>query len=101
MDWSLPYASRRQPICAANVVATSQPLATQAGLATLPSTLIMFLLSKRFGRLADRSGPRLLMGLGPLVSAAGLLLYSRAVLAMRVPEAHQVSRLIRSQFGRA
>ena len=31
MDWSLPYASRRQPICAANVVATSQPLATQAG----------------------------------------------------------------------
>jgi len=35
MDWSLPYASRRQPICAANVVATSQPLATQAGVAML------------------------------------------------------------------
>src|SRR5512146_2500302 len=35
MDWSLPYASRRQPICAANVVATSQPLATQAGIAML------------------------------------------------------------------
>jgi putative peptidoglycan lipid II flippase len=34
-------------------------------------------------------------------AAAGLWLYSRAVLAMRVPEAHQVSRLIRSQFGRA
>jgi len=31
MDWSLPYASRRQPVCAANVVATSQPLAAQAG----------------------------------------------------------------------
>jgi len=31
MDWSLPYPSRRQPICAANVVATSQPLAAQAG----------------------------------------------------------------------
>src|SRR3954451_19617302 len=35
MDWSLPYASRRQPVCAANIVATSQPLATQAGLAML------------------------------------------------------------------
>jgi gamma-glutamyltranspeptidase / glutathione hydrolase len=35
MDWSLPYPSRRQPVCAANVVATSQPLATQAGVAML------------------------------------------------------------------
>jgi gamma-glutamyltranspeptidase/glutathione hydrolase len=35
MDWALPYASRRQPICAANIVATSQPLATQAGVAAL------------------------------------------------------------------
>ena len=35
MDWSLPYPSRRQPICAANVVATSQPLATQAGVTML------------------------------------------------------------------
>jgi len=34
-DWSLPYASRRQPILARNVVATSQPLATQAGIAML------------------------------------------------------------------
>jgi putative peptidoglycan lipid II flippase len=32
---------------------------------------------------------------------AGLLVYMRAVLAMRVPEAHQVSRLIRTQFGGA
>jgi putative peptidoglycan lipid II flippase len=32
---------------------------------------------------------------------AGLLVYMRAVLAMRVPEAHQVSRLIRAQFGSA
>jgi len=31
-DWSLPYRSRRQPIFARNVVATSQPLATQAGI---------------------------------------------------------------------
>jgi putative peptidoglycan lipid II flippase len=33
--------------------------------------------------------------------AAGLFVYVRAVLAMRVPEAHQVSRLIRVQLGRA
>ncbi len=32
---------------------------------------------------------------------AGLLVYMRAVLTMRVPEAHQVSRLIRAQLGRA
>jgi len=34
-DWALPYASRRQPIFARNAVATSQPLATQAGIAML------------------------------------------------------------------
>jgi putative peptidoglycan lipid II flippase len=34
-------------------------------------------------------------------ATAGFLVYSRAVLAMRIPEAHQVSRLIRSQLGRA
>jgi putative peptidoglycan lipid II flippase len=31
---------------------------------------------------------------------AGLLVYMRAVLRMHVPEAHQVNRLIRTQFGR-
>jgi len=35
MDWSLPYPSRRQPICADDVVATAQPLAVQAGIAML------------------------------------------------------------------
>ena len=34
-DWALPYSSRRQPIFAQNIVATSQPLATQAGIAML------------------------------------------------------------------
>src|SRR3954467_12413549 len=34
-DWSMPYASRRQPVFARNAVATSQPLATQAGVAML------------------------------------------------------------------
>jgi gamma-glutamyltranspeptidase / glutathione hydrolase len=35
MHHSLPYCSHRQPIFADNVVATSQPLATQAGLSML------------------------------------------------------------------
>ncbi len=34
-DWALPYASRRQPILARNMVSTSQPLAVQAGIAML------------------------------------------------------------------
>ncbi|HEY4429147.1 MAG TPA: murein biosynthesis integral membrane protein MurJ [Solirubrobacteraceae bacterium] len=34
-------------------------------------------------------------------AAAGVFVYARAVLAMSVPEAHQVSRLIRAQLGRA
>ena len=34
-DWNLPYPSRRQPVFARNAVATSQPLATQAGIAML------------------------------------------------------------------
>ena len=51
--------------------------ALQAGMATLPSTIVMFLLSKRAGRLADRYGPRAFMGFGPLVAASGLLLMQR------------------------
>jgi MFS family permease len=37
----------------------------------------MFALSKRAGRLADRYGPRLFMGCGPLVSAVGVALLLR------------------------
>ena len=51
--------------------------ALEAGLATLPTTLIMFALSSRFGALADRYGPRLFMGAGPLIAAAGILLLLR------------------------
>ena len=47
----------------------------KSGLTTLPVTVVMFLLSRRFGALADRFGPRLFMGGGPLVCAAGLLLF--------------------------
>jgi gamma-glutamyltranspeptidase / glutathione hydrolase len=34
-DWTQPYASKRSPLLAENVVATSQPLAAQAGLEML------------------------------------------------------------------
>ncbi len=47
----------------------------QSGLATLPTTIVMFLLSRRFGALADRYGPRAFMGAGPLLGAAGLALF--------------------------
>jgi EmrB/QacA subfamily drug resistance transporter len=46
--------------------------ALDAGFALMPSTIVLFLLSKRMGRLADRYGPRLFMGLGPLTAAVGL-----------------------------
>lgn len=48
-----------------------------AGAAFLPFTVLMFLLSKRMGALADRIGPRLFMGLGPILAGAGLLLFLR------------------------
>jgi EmrB/QacA subfamily drug resistance transporter len=56
-------------------VAGFSPL--KSGLATLPTTLVMFVLSRRFGALADRYGPRLFMGLGPIVAGVGLLLLLR------------------------
>ncbi len=51
--------------------------ALRSGLTTLPVTLVMFALSRRFGALADRFGPRLFMGAGPLIAAAGLLPLAR------------------------
>ncbi|MEA2372175.1 MAG: hypothetical protein QOH12_2569 [Solirubrobacteraceae bacterium] len=51
--------------------------ALQAGMATMPTTIVMFLLSKRAGALADRFGPRLFMGLGPITAAVGLGLMLR------------------------
>lgn len=47
--------------------------ALAAGLAGVPVTLILFALSRRFGALSQRFGPRLFMGGGPIVSGLGLL----------------------------
>jgi MFS family permease len=48
--------------------------ALEAGLAGVPVTIILFLLSSRFGELAAKHGPRFFMGAGPLVAAAGFFL---------------------------
>jgi EmrB/QacA subfamily drug resistance transporter len=47
--------------------------ALEAGAATIPTTVVLFLFSKRFGALADRLGPRLFMTAGPIVAAAGVM----------------------------
>jgi len=57
------------------VVAGFSPL--RAGMALLPITALMLLLSARAGALAQRIGPRLPMTLGPLIAAGGLLLTLR------------------------
>jgi len=51
--------------------------ALEGGASLLPFTGLMLTLSARVGALAQRVGPRLPMTVGPLVSAAGLLLFSR------------------------
>ena len=51
--------------------------ALQAGMATLPITVVMLLLAGRGGALAGRIGPRLPMTVGPLLCAAGTLLLTR------------------------
>jgi EmrB/QacA subfamily drug resistance transporter len=45
----------------------------EAGLATTPISILLFVLSPRFGRLASGTGPRLPMTAGPIVAGLGLL----------------------------
>jgi predicted MFS family arabinose efflux permease len=45
----------------------------RAGLATLPVTLVLFLISRYSGLLSMRYGPRLFMALGPLIAGASIL----------------------------
>lgn len=51
--------------------------ALRAGLALLPATLVMLLLSSRIGALSGRTGPRLPMTVGPVVAGVGLGLMAR------------------------
>jgi EmrB/QacA subfamily drug resistance transporter len=46
----------------------------RASLVFVPVSVLMFFLAARFGRLADRDGPRRYLTLGPLAMAAGMLL---------------------------
>ena len=48
-----------------------------AGIAGIPATLFLVLLSTRFGKLAAERGPRLFMALGPAVMALGILWLTR------------------------
>jgi EmrB/QacA subfamily drug resistance transporter len=51
--------------------------AVAAGVTLIPVTVIMFLLSRRFGALSARIGPRALMTAGPLLGGLGLILMGR------------------------
>jgi EmrB/QacA subfamily drug resistance transporter len=51
--------------------------AAGAGMASLPSTLGLVVLSTTFGRLAAKRGPRLFMTVGPALMALGLLWFLR------------------------
>jgi EmrB/QacA subfamily drug resistance transporter len=50
----------------------------ESGVALLPLTVLMLLLSARSGQLAARIGPRLQMSVGPVVVGAGLVLLARS-----------------------
>jgi EmrB/QacA subfamily drug resistance transporter len=51
--------------------------ALAAGVALMPATVLMLLLSSSSGALAQRIGPRLQLTVGPVLAAAGLLLLAR------------------------
>ncbi|UQA97721.1 MFS transporter [Streptomyces halobius] len=51
--------------------------ALEAGTALLPTTVLMLLLSARSGELSQRIGPRIPLTVGPVLSAAGMLLMMR------------------------
>jgi EmrB/QacA subfamily drug resistance transporter len=49
----------------------------RSGLALLPTTIVMFVLSRVAGRMSMQYGPRLFMTLGPIVAGASMLAYAR------------------------
>ena len=63
--------------------------ALAAGASFLPVTALMFALSRRWGALADRYGPRWFMAIGPVVQGIGMLLLLRVG-----PDADYVTELL-------
>jgi EmrB/QacA subfamily drug resistance transporter len=51
--------------------------ALHAGLSLVPTTIVMFFLSPRMGRLSMEYGPRLFMSLGPVIAGVAVLAYAR------------------------
>jgi EmrB/QacA subfamily drug resistance transporter len=47
----------------------------QAGLVSVPTSIVMLFLAARFGALADRYGPRAFLSAGPVLFGAGILLF--------------------------
>jgi EmrB/QacA subfamily drug resistance transporter len=50
--------------------------ATVAGVLSLPVSVLMIALAGRFGRVADRHGPRLLLTVGPLIMSMGMATFA-------------------------
>ncbi|HLY85647.1 MAG TPA: MFS transporter [Gaiellaceae bacterium] len=51
--------------------------ALHAGLSLVPTTIVMFFLSPRIGRLSMQYGPRFFMALGPIIAGIGVVAYTR------------------------
>ena len=89
------YTSRPARPAAPTLMITARILLASALLAGV-SWAVWFALDSLLGR----SLVAQIVSVGA-AGLAGLLVYMRAVLRMHVPEAQQVNRLIRTQFGRA
>jgi EmrB/QacA subfamily drug resistance transporter len=59
-----------------NLIQVQRYSATAAGAAALPLILLMFVLSPWSGELVSKYGPRLPLIIGPLIAAAGFLLFA-------------------------
>ncbi len=69
-------------------------------LASVLLAVVSWVVWTLFHRVLGGSLPAQVVSLAA-AGGAGLFIYSRAVLVMHVPEAHQVNRLIRARLGRA